>query len=1059
MEEHESSPTENGFQSRDLGSHAMPPQTPLRVRPVMRPMPRRVSNAGWRARLKTFIAFLHARGRRRLMRDGILFVAGFSVLYGSYLWLTLPDISDPRNLIASQSSVITDRNGTELYRLYGDENRAFVEGTEIPDHLKRAIVAIEDERYYNRGCLDIRAIARVFFRFGQAGGASTLTRQLARNALDLKNDNIVSRKLKEIILGCQLESHYSKDDLLNLYLNWIPFGQNIYGVELASRTYFNVPVKDLSLAQSAVLAALPQRPSYLSPYGKHVRTTVTPEAEADILSGKITKSSQIAEEHTIIGLLGNVIGTGATTVTVGGRTDQVLKNMQDLGFITEAERLSAQKELMTMKFTPYRENIRAAHFVLWIRSQVEELLGHGADEGVLNQGGLTIETTLDWNLQQEAEKLIDAKKEDISSVYGAHNIALVSVKTETNEIVAYVGNADYNDEEHDGKVDMARAPRQPGSSFKPFVFATAFTKGYGPGTVLYDVPTKFGDDAPQNFDGTFWGLTTIRKALASSRNIPAIKAYFLAGEEKAILNLASEMGVATPLEQKQEFVKDNPEFEYGWPLALGAGEAKLTEMVQGYATFADGGKSKPLISIKKITDRRGNILFESDPNLEGTQALDPRVAYQITSILSDTAARPNEFWQNVLSVPGFQSAAKTGTSNKCLDRAESGGCTERRPSDLWTMGYTPNLVTGIWIGNADASPLSTKAESLSQASPIWKDFMVRAHKTLENPIASFTIPSGIVQPQVSTLSGQLPTECTPIDHRVSDVFLQENAPSQDDPACVRLTVDKVTGLLASPECPAEAAEERSFFAPQELMGTRFPTWQTSVIEWAKKKMIGYDPVTNTYPNSTGALLPLPLAPTETCKLSLTPGRQTKPTMSIQFPHNNGTASYPSFQPRIEYTTGANVREIRFELDGKPAGSVTEAPFEMIVQVPRSVKESGEHTLTVTLVDEYYNEVTDEVSFHFEEDHTDPTVSFTSPRGDLTAKSGETLALEVEAEDGEGGIKYVQFYLDARLLSTKPVAPYKLDWKQNLNPGTYELRAVATDLAGNESEDSVKLTIE
>jgi membrane peptidoglycan carboxypeptidase len=709
-----------------------------------------------------------------------------------------------------------------------------------------------------------------------------------------------------------------------------------------------------------------------------------------------------------------------------------------------------------MEFTPYREDIRAAHFVLWVKSQVEELLGNGNEEGILNQGGLTIETTLDWTMQEEAEKLIAAKREDIGSVYGAHNIALVSVKTGTNEIVAYVGNADYNDDEHDGKVDMARAARQPGSSFKPFIYAAAFEKGYSPGTVLYDVPTKFGTDAPQNFDGSFWGLTNIRRALGASRNIPAIKAYFLAGEEESILSMVSDMGVSTPLEQKNRFQEDNPDFEYGWPLALGAGEAPLIEMVQGYATFANGGISKPLTSIRKITDRRGNILYEAPEN-EGSQAIEPGIAYEITSVLSDVSARPNEFWQTVLSVPGFQTAAKTGTSNKCLNRAEAGGCTERRPSDLWTMGYTPNLVTGIWMGNADATPLSAKAESLSQASPVWKDFMVRAHKNLENPITSFTIASDIVQPQISTLSGQLPTECTPVERRVSDVFLAKNAPNQEDPACVRLTVDKVTGLLASDECPAEAAEERSFFQPQEVLATRFPQWQASVIEWAKSKMGGYDPVTNTF--ATGTVLPLPLAPTESCRMSLTPGRQEKPTVTIDYPNNNGSASYPSFQPRIDYGVGSDVREVRFELDGKPAGSINTSPFTMAIQVPRSVKESGEHTLTVTLIDEYYNEATDSVTFRFEEDNSSPSVRFTSPRGDLTAKTGETLVLEVDAEDSEGGIKYVQFYLDTRLLTTKPQAPFRLDWKQDLNPGTYELRAVATDLAGNESEESVMLTIE
>ncbi len=979
-----------------------------------------------------------------LVRGGAM-LAGAGIFYLLFLWMTLPDISDPRSLIAAQSSVIVDRNGTELYRLYDEENRTFIPGTDIPEHMKHAIVAIEDERFYQRGCLDVRAIARVFYRFGQAGGASTLTRQLARNALDLKRENLLNRKLKELILGCQLESRYDKDELVNLYLNWIPFGQNAYGVELASRTYFNSAAKDLTLAQSAILASLPQRPSYFSPYGRRVHTAVSDDVLGRIASGRITKASQIDSEDVTIGLLGTHVGTGSLTVYVGGRTDQVLRNMQDSGFITEAERLQALEELRTITFSPSRENIRAPHFVLWVRSQVEELLSGGAEEGILSQGGLTIETTLDWRLQQAAEQVVRNRRDDIGRVYEGHNIALVAAATGTNQILAYVGNADYHDEEHDGKVDMARAPRQPGSSFKPLVYAAAFERGYGPGTVLYDVPTKIGQETPQNFDGGFWGLMSIRRALAASRNIPAIKAYFLAGEDAGVLDMAARLGASAPQRQKRTLQQSNPDFTYGWPLALGAGETPLLEMTQAYATFANGGRAKALISILRIKDRRGNILYEADTQSEGAQAIDPRIAYQITSILSDTGARPNEFWQATLSVPGFASAAKTGTSNKCLRRDDNGNCLERKPDNLWTMGYTPALVTGVWIGNADAAPLSARAESLSQAAPLWKDFMVRAHALLENPATTFPQPSGLVQPQISTLSAQLPTACTPVSFRGSDLFLQENAPTQPDPACVQVMVDRVTGLLASPECPADAAEERSFFAPREVLADRFPEWQQAVLAWATGA-------------SSGGSLPLPLLPSEQCTLSLTPGRDIRPQLTITSPTDGGSATYPSFRPQYDAVVGSSIREISATVDGKPAGSATAAPFDLVVRVPRSVSEGGTHTLVLTLTDEFYNTVSQEVSFRFEEDASAPTVRFLRPRGALTAPAGTTITLEAEARD-DGGIRFVEFFVDNRLLTSRPAAPYRLEWEQTLAPGSYTLRAVATDLAGNTSEDDVSLTIE
>jgi len=1042
---------ENGFQSRSI--QAARGNTEQRF---MRPARKLRVPDGWKERLDRIREWARARGKKRLFRDTVLIGGGLGVLYFLFLFFTLPDITDTRELIPDLSSVITDRKGIELYRLYGEENRTIIPGEDIPRHMKDAIVAIEDERFYDRGCLDMQAIARAFFRFGQAGGASTLTRQLARNALDLNRENIINRKLKELILGCQLESTYTKDELLNLYLNWIPFGQNAYGIELASRIYFNQPTKELTLAQSSILASLPQRPSYLSPYGRHVHTEVSEEVIQKIVDGEITSAADIPDEDVTIGLLGANVGTGSTTVYIGGRTDQVLRNMQNLGYITEAQRLGALKDLETIEFKPARENIRAAHFVLWVKSQAEEIVADGAEAGFLSQGGLTIETTLDWEMQQAAEELIAKKREDIASIYGAHNIAMVAVERGTNRILTYIGNADYSDEEFDGKVDMARAARQPGSSFKPIVYAAAFEKGFGPATPIYDVPTRFGTDSPQNFDGGFWGLLSIRRALGASRNIPAIKAFFMAGGEENVLEVAGRLGAVSPTEQRRRLREDNPDFAYGWPLALGAAETPLLEMVQAYATLADGGSMKPLVSIQRIKDRRGNILYEADTQSDGVQAIDPRIAYQVTSILSDASARPGEYWQSVLSVPGFATAAKTGTSNKCLERDANGGCKDRKPDNMWTMGYTPNIVAGIWAGNADAAALSAKAESLTIVSPIWKDYMIRAHKLLENPKASFDVPSGIVQSQISTLSGQLPTECTPVNSRKADVFLQENAPSEADPACARLVVDRVTGLLASDECPAEAREERSFLVPKEALSDRFPHWQQAVVAWAQGRMGAYDPLNNTF---TGSAVPLPLAPTTECTLALTPGRLEQPTLDIDYPNDGGSATYPSFQPRLSYQVGSKIREIRAEIDGKAAGTSTENHGSFVINVPRSIKKDGTHSLEITLVDEYYNAVTREVDFRFEEDNNPPNVEFVTPQGSMRTRTGQIIMLEAEAEDDEGGIKYVQFYLNERLLSTKPNEPYRLEWPQDLTPGTYEIRAVATDLAGNEAEDGVELTIE
>ncbi|MDP7477378.1 MAG: transglycosylase domain-containing protein [Candidatus Peribacteraceae bacterium] len=990
--------------------------------------------------------------------------AALVVAYIAFLWFTLPDISDPTQLLASQSTVITDRNGVELYRLFNEEDRTFIPGESIPLHMKQAVISIEDERYYDRGCLDLRAVARAVVKLGRAGGGSTITRQLARNALNLQQDNRYQRKIKEFILGCQLEGRYEKEELLELYLNWIPFGRNAYGVEQAAKQYFNTSADKLTIGQAAILASLPQRPSYFSPYGRHVHTEVSDSVHEDVINREIVKVTDIPEEEIIIGLLGSYAGTGSVLLYVGGRTDQVLRNMQEQGYITEAERLASLEDFEDIEFTTSRENIRAPHFVLWVREQIEEMFSGTSEDGLLEQGGLRIETTLDWEMQERAEDSVERHREDLTLRYGGENMALVAIEPESNEIVAYVGNMDYNDTENGGKIDMVQAPRQPGSSFKPFVYASAFQKGYNPATPIYDVATKIGDDEPQNFDGKFMGHMTMREALGASRNVPAAKAFFLGGQENQILTLVSSLGAPTPLERKEELQIERGEFDYGWPLALGAAETPLLEMANAYGSFARGGTKKPLISIRRITDKKGNLLYKA-PDEKGKEIIDERIAYQITSILSDESVRPEEYWKTQLTVPGFKTAAKTGTSNKCLEWKEipiedkpgekRKVCLLRKPDNAWLIGYTPNLVAGVWVGNANSASMYDKAGGLNTASPIWRDFMASVHRKIENPKTTFEKPEGIITPQISTLSGQFPTDCTPVTHRRADVFLKERAPSKHDPACKKLTIDKVTKLLASDECPLDAQEEGEFLVAHSLLPERWPTWEEGVVEWVDAQMEMW----YAAPDHSGAIIPLPIAPTEDCTLELTPGRLDKPTLNIIAPAPNGSATYPTFKPKIKYDSKAKVLEVLYMIDGKQITTVTEPPFTQTLRVPRSVPESGRHNFSVTLTDEYYNKATARVNFSFEEDERAPQVRFTLPLGDIRLPKGGELKMAADADDQEGGLKYVQFYLGDTLLTTKPKEPFEMTYTITESPGVYQLKVKAIDMSGNSSEDVRTLTID
>lgn len=974
-------------------------------------------------------------------------------LYLFILWLGLPNIQDPQALIATQSTVITDRDGIELYRP-GDTDRTVIETEKIPEIMRQAIVAIEDERFYQHGCIDtkgvVRAVLSQFLPFLQRSGGSTITQQLARNSV-ITSERTLTRKLREMMLACEIERVYDKDEVLGLYLNWVPFGPTVYGVEQASRQYFGKSVEQISLAEAAVLASLPQRPSYLNPYGPNVRTSLTESGRARLTSGRVETREDLRDADIKLGLLGNTFGSGANAIYVGGRSDQVLQNMEDQGFITDDQRLEALGKLSALAFQPARESIQAPHFTLWVKSRLEKQFQTAGDERLLEDGGLTIRTTLSWPLQKIAEEVVKKRAPETLERYGAHNIALVALNPRTREILAYVGNTDYRDTEHGGKIDMARVPRQPGSTFKPLVYAAAFENGgYGPATILYDVPTKFGGNSPQNFDGGFWGLTNARRALGGSRNIPAIKAFYLAGGEDRVLRFVEKLGARTPRTQVQSGrVKD-----YGYTLAIGAGETPLLEMAEAYATLADGGIHKPPVSILQITDRNKALRFKADLEKAGEEELDPRIAYQITSILSDTAARPGGFWQAALDVPGTVEAAKTGTSNKCEETDARGvNCIKRKPLDLWTMGYTPDLVVGVWVGNADSSSLPDRAESLSVAAPIWREFLTRAYreKAVTPTRDGFPVPSGIVQPQVSLLSGELPTDCTPVEMRRSDVFLKEHAPTLQDPACVQLEVDRVTGLLASDSCPAEARETRSFLKPASgnftgLSAQLRADWEAGVQAWAKGLKSG-----------TGGLLPI--APTEQCDISKTPGRLTQPRLTVRFPVDGGTATYPAFTPEVDVSSGTGVLSVTYALDGRELLTVTRAPWAEPLRIPRSISESGRHTLKVTVTDRYYNQASEELNITFEEDDASPQVTFLTPADGTGFRRSGSLRMQARATD-DSGIKYVELYLDATLVARPLAPPFEATYAlSGLDPGPHRLRAVATDFSGNTAEETIEITVE
>jgi 1A family penicillin-binding protein len=599
----------------------------------------------------------------------VIFVAILLVISGLALWvasLDIPDLSAFEERQVLQSTKIYDRTGEiVLYDLFQDVRRTVVPYDEISHYIKNATVAIEDDEFFSHRGVRPLAILRAALINLQGGdllggqGGSTITQQVIKNSI-LERDKTITRKIKEAILAIRLEQVLTKEEILGHYLNESPYGGTIYGVEEASLAFFGKRAKDVTLAEAAYLASLPQLPTFYSPYGNN----------RDKLDA---------------------------------RKNLVLERMRVNGFITDEEYASATAAVVEFK-PQSATGIRAPHFVMYIRDLLAEKFG---EESFAEQGYRII-TTLDWELQEKAETIIREKALKNAETYNAENAALVAIDPRTGDVLTMVGSRDYFDTEIEGNFNIAIAERQPGSAFKPFVYATALAKGYTPDTVVFDLRTQFstacaadnftsedGCYSPSNYDNKFRGPVTFKNALAQSLNVPAVKALYLAGMKDS-LKTARDLGITTLTNTDR----------YGLTLVLGGGEVKLLEMVGAYGVFAQEGKRTDTRAILRIEDNRGNIIEEMDTPTR--QVLKREVALQISDMLADNVARTPLFGANSLvNFPGRDVAVKTGTTN------------DKR--DAWIIGYTPDVVVGAWAGNNDNESMNEISGLI--ISPLWRAVM------------------------------------------------------------------------------------------------------------------------------------------------------------------------------------------------------------------------------------------------------------------------------------------------------------------------------------------------
>lgn len=665
----------------------------------------------------------------------VLLLLGCGVFY----FLILKDLPSPTKLSSSsipQSTQIFDRNGVLLYTIYAEKNQTFLPLSQIPKYMQQATIAIEDRDFYKHGAIDLRGIARAAYAtivHKQLQGGSTLTQQLVKTSL-LTLDRTITRKIKEVILAFATEILYPKDKILEMYLNQVPYGGTSSGVEAASQAYFDKHAKDLTLAEAALLAGLPEAPTTFSPNGAH------PE---------LAKARQ----------------------------KTVLTKMEEQGYITKKQRDEAIAQ--PLKIQQVATNIKAPHFVLYVKELLEKKYG----ERVIAEGGLNVKTSLDMSIQTFAQQTVASEVAKLKNLRVGNGAAVVT-NPGTGEILAMVGSKDYFDTTTDGNVNITTALRQPGSSIKPINYALGLVKGYTAATPFVDRKICFpsGSTAPYcpvNYDGKFHGVIPLRESLGNSINIPAVKMLKVNGVTDMIAT-ASAMGI-------KSLTKNDPS-HYGLSLTLGGGEVTMLEMATAYGVFANQGYRVDLHPILKVTDSKGKVLEEYTPPpspIFGKKILSPAVTYIISQILLDNNARQLAFGpSSALKIGNQPVSVKTGTTNDYRDN--------------WTIGYTPSVLVAVWVGNNDNTPMGGVVSGVTGAAPIWNtiiSYLLRdkAPQWPQKPdsvIAKVVCAtSGLLAPPEGT-----PDRCpTRLEY-----FVRGTEPSKTDPGKQKVFVDKGTQDLAQP---------------------------------------------------------------------------------------------------------------------------------------------------------------------------------------------------------------------------------------------------------------------
>ncbi len=821
--------------------------------------------------------------RRRLKKTGLLKISRVKLLkylavfsFFSVLGLLLfsaivfawcaRDLPHPDKVVRREgfTTKIFDRNGELLYDVYSQERRIPIKIDQVPKHLRNATIAIEDKNFYKHKGFDplgwLRAAYSILVRRKLAGG-STLTQQLVKNVL-LTPQRTITRKAKEFILSVQIEKKYSKDEILQMYLNEAPYGGTAWGVEAAAETYFGKRASELNLIESAILAGLPQRPSYYSPF------SVNPKAYMS-------------------------------------RTEDVLRRMSEDGYITIDEERRALKELEEIEFKDRVGQFEAPHFVMFVKSLLEERFG----EKVVEQGGLRVTTTLDLGIQKKAQEVVEKEIKKVESLH-ITNGSVVVLDPQTGEILAMVGSKDYDDPDYDGKVNVALSLRQPGSAIKPVTYATALTKGYTPASMLIDVKTEFPGGAgkayvPVNYDGKFRGPVSLRSSLGSSLNIPSVKLLAMIGVDQ-MLTTAEAMGLSTLEPTKENIAR------LGLSVTLGGGEVRLLDLSGAYSAFANSGFKVEPTAVLEVKDKNEKVLDKTEPK-KGGRVLSEKVAYLVNHILSDNQARLLTFGANsLLNISGQSVAVKTGTTD------------DKR--DNWTVGWTSKFLVGVWVGNNDNSPMKKVASGVSGASPIWREIVL--YLLTRYPSTEFVRPEGVVDLEVDKISGYPAHDDFPFK---KEIIIEGTEPTGEDSIHKKIKVchsDK--NKLATDTMVAKGDfEEREMIVLKEsdpVSSDGRNRWQEGIDAWI-----------------AGQGDERYRIPTEYC------GESTEVIVDFEKPKDKERIDNNEVEVDIRAVANKDIKKVELFVDGELKETFNSKPFRVKI-----VLSDGSHTLRTKAYDEEGN---------------------------------------------------------------------------------------------------------